>query len=193
MTPRRKQKILQVLDKRQPDITIVMEDVRDPHNIAAVMRSCDAIGVTELYIIKTKLPTRKRWGNKSSSSANKWLTIHTFKEVESCFSAVRKKYDRILTTHLSQEAEDLYKIDFTKSIALVFGNEKDGVSREAVDLADGNLIIPQMGMISSLNISVACAVTLYEAYRQKKAAGHYKERRLPDTTYEEMKKGWGVL
>jgi tRNA (guanosine-2'-O-)-methyltransferase len=181
MTPERSRKLEAVLSKRQNDLTIVLENVSDPHNISAVMRSCDAVGVQELYVLNTKIPRHKKWGARSSSSAAKWLTIHQFEDAVECISALRKKYSRILTTHLATGAADLYSIDLTQKIALVFGNEHAGVSDEIRALADGNFIIPQQGMIQSLNISVACAVCLYEAFRQKQLAGHYNlEKLLPE-------------
>ena len=191
MTPERSQKLVNVLNKRQNDITVVLENVFDPHNISAVMRTCDAVGVQEIYVLNTKIPRHKKWGPKSSSSAAKWLTIHEYENAEECFSSLRKRYSKILTTHLSSDAIDLYDIDFTKSVALVFGNEHSGVSEEIRALADGNFIIPQTGIIRSLNISVACAVTLYEAYRQKKLAGHYNQKKLDDVMYNGLLKEWG--
>lgn len=190
MTPERKDRLTNVLNKRQNDITVVLENVFDPHNISAVMRSCDAVGVQDIYILNTKIPRHKKWGAKSSSSAAKWLTIHQFENAAECFSSLRKRYSTILTTHLSSDAVDLYSIDLTKSIALVFGNEHSGVSEEIRSLADGNFIIPQVGIIQSLNISVACAVTLYEAFRQKSNAGHYNQRKLDDVRYDELLKEW---
>ena len=171
MTPERRSKLIKVLEKRQPDLTVVLENVFDPHNISAVMRTCDAVGVQEVYILNTRIPRHKKCGARSSSSAAKWLTVHQFDNAESCFSALRKRYSRILTTHLSSDAVGLYEIDMTEPIALVFGNEHSGVSEEIRVLADGNFVIPQVGIIRSLNISVACAVTLYEAYRQKEKGG----------------------
>ena len=191
MTPERSQKLVNVLNKRQNDVTVVLENVFDPHNISAVMRTCDAVGVQEIYVLNTKIPRHQKWGAKSSSSAAKWLTIHQYDNAEECFSSLRKRYSKILTTHLSAGAIDLYEIDFTESVALVFGNEHSGVSEEIRALADGNFIIPQSGIIRSLNISVACAVTLYEAYRQKKLAGHYNQRKLDDVMYNELMKDWG--
>jgi len=191
MTPEREERILGVLDKRQDSLTIVLENVFDPHNVSAVMRTCDAVGVQELYVLNTKIPTRKKWGAKSSSSAAGWLTIRQYKDAGPCFADLRKKYDRILTTHLGSGASSLYDLDLTGRIALVFGNEHDGVSDEIRTLADGNFIIPQVGIIRSLNISVACAVTLYEAFRQKSAAGHYDQRSLPDDQAAELLRKWG--
>ena len=192
MTPEREHRLKSVLDKRQSDITIVLENVFDPHNISAVMRTCDAVGVQEIYILNTKIPPHKKWGAKSSSSAAKWLTVHQFDKAAECFSSLRKRYSTILTTHLSSDAISLHHIDFTKSIALVFGNEHSGVSDEIRALADGNFIIPQVGIIHSLNISVACAVTLYEAYRQKKNAGQYNQRSLDDVRYNELYNQWSL-
>jgi tRNA (guanosine-2'-O-)-methyltransferase len=191
MTPERRARLLAVLNKRQSDLTVVLENVFDPHNISAVMRTCDAVGVQEVYVLNTKIPRHKKWGAKSSSSAAKWLSVYQFTEAEACFNALRQKYDRILTTHLSSDAVNLYEIDFTSRIALVFGNEHSGVSEEIRAMADGNFIIPQVGIIKSLNISVACAVTLYEAQRQKKVAGHYDSCRLPQPQLNELLEKWG--
>ncbi len=190
MTPERIAKLTGVLVKRQPDLTVVLENVFDPHNISAVMRTCDAVGLQDIYILNTKIPRHKKWGARSSSSAAKWLTVHQFENAEECFSSLRKRYSKILTTHLSSDAVDLYAINMTEPIALVFGNEHSGVSDEIRALADGNFIIPQAGIIQSLNISVACAVTLYEAFRQKKEAGHYDKQRLDETRYNELFKEW---
>ncbi len=192
MTPGRKDRLTTVLKKRQTDLTVVLENVSDPHNISAVMRTCDAVGVQEIYILNTKIPRHKKWGAKSSSSAAKWLTIHSFDNAEECFSSLRKRYSAILTTYLSNEAVDLYKIDLTKPTALVFGNEHSGVSDEIRALADGDFVIPQVGIIRSLNISVACAVTLYEAFRQKNLAGHYNREDLQNVFKQELFKVWSL-
>jgi tRNA (guanosine-2'-O-)-methyltransferase len=119
------------------------------------------------------------------------LTVHQYEDTEACFKDLRNRYNRILTTHLSSDAISLYEIDFTGSIALVFGNEHSGVSEEVRKLADGNFIIPQMGIIRSLNISVACAVSIYEAYRQKELAGHYNHPSLPATQMNSLLAEWG--
>jgi tRNA (guanosine-2'-O-)-methyltransferase len=192
MTPERKERIDFVLNNRQPDLTVVLENVFDPHNISAVMRTCDAVGIQEMYVLNTKIPSHKKWGARSSSSAAKWLTVHQFDDAEQCFKMLRSKYLHIYTTHLSSDAVSLYNIDFAQSIALVFGNEHAGVSEEIRALADGNFIIPQVGMIRSLNISVACAVSLYEAYRQKEIAGHYKNNRLPASMYDSLYEKWSL-
>lgn len=190
MTPERYKRLTDVLNKRQSNITIVLENVFDPHNISAVMRTADAIGLQDIYILNTKIPRHKKWGFKSSSSAAKWLTVHQYENATACFASLRKNYAKILTTHLSSDAVGLYEIDFTQSIALVFGNEHSGVSEEIRVLADGNFIIPQMGIIQSLNISVACAVTLYEALRQRTNRGQYNNQSLGPERYSALLELW---
>ena len=155
------------------------------------MRTCDAVGIQEIYILNTVIPRHKKWGSKSSSSASKWLTIHQFTDVAECFTALRKRYKKIFTTHLSSDAADLYDLNLTEDVALVFGNEHSGVSETLIGLADGNFIIPQVGIIKSLNISVACAVSVYEAYRQKHIAGHYNSPKIIGQDLLELKDKWG--
>jgi len=193
MTPERIDRLNDVLSKRQFNITVVLENVADPHNISAVMRTCDAVGIQEIYILNTVIPKHKKWGTKSSSSASKWLTIHQFTDVTSCFEALRKKYNKVYTTHLSSDAVGLYELNLTESVALVFGNEHGGVSEELISLADGNFIIPQVGIIKSLNISVACAVCVYEAFRQKQNAGHYSKPQLLGKELSDLRIQWGFL
>lgn len=190
MTPERTNRIDTVLNNRQPGLTVVMENVHDPHNISAVMRTCDAVGIQDIYVLNTIIARHERYGPKSSSSAAKWLSVHTFDNVEECFNKLRAAYSRILTTHLGTNSVPVYDIDFTQSIALVFGNEHDGVSEEVRQLSDGNFIIPQVGMIQSLNISVACAIAIYEAYRQKKNAGHYDGNGTQHPAFEQLKNDW---
>jgi len=193
MTPERSQRLTAVLNKRQPDLTVLLENVFDPHNISAVMRTCDAVGIQDIYILNTKIPPHKKWGAKSSSSAAKWLTIHQFTNAEECFAEIRKHFKKIYTTHLSSDAVDLHELNLTEPVCLVFGNEHGGISEEIIAMADGNFIIPQVGIIKSLNISVACAVCLYEAYRQKNEAGHYDTVKLEGGKLENLRTEWGFL
>jgi tRNA (guanosine-2'-O-)-methyltransferase len=192
MTSERQEKIKSVLARRQPDLTIILENVFDPHNISAIMRTCDAVGIQELYVLNTKLPRHEKWGFKSSRSAMKWVTAHVYVSVTECIASVRKNYKTVLTTRLHHEGKSLYEVDLTDSIALVFGNEQNGISDELNELADGSIIIPQAGMLHSLNISVACAVVLYEALRQKSNAGHYEKVKLQDNIYEKLSIEWGL-
>jgi tRNA (guanosine-2'-O-)-methyltransferase len=178
MTPERMLRMNSVIQHRQPDLTVVLENVFDPHNLAAVMRTCDAVGIREVYAITDAIPKRKNWGYRSSRSANKWVELHAYSEKQACIAAVRDKYRSLLGSSLREGSADLFTSSLTGSIAFVFGNEKYGISDEMAAACDGFFRIPQVGMIQSLNISVACAVTLYEAFRQKSIAGHYAEARL---------------
>jgi tRNA (guanosine-2'-O-)-methyltransferase len=193
MTPQRYQRLTSVLRHRQPDLTVILENVFDPHNISAVMRTCDAVGIQDVYVLNNRIPPHKKWGEKSSSTASQWLTIHQFTDVENCFQEIRKKYAKIYTSHLGENSKNLYQMDLTESVALIFGNETFGVSDDIRKYADGDFIIPQVGIIKSLNISVACAVTLYEAFRQKNEKGHYKESRLPKTEMQNLQKQWRII
>jgi tRNA (guanosine-2'-O-)-methyltransferase len=192
MTPERTERIETMLAKRQPGLTVVLENVNDPHNISAVMRTCDAVGIQDIYILNTKIGAHEVWSAKASSSAMNWLTVHQFISLDECIVALRKNFDKIYTTHLSTDAVGLYDLNLTEKVALVFGNEHDGCSEEIIALADGNFIIPQVGMIKSLNISVACAVSVYEAFRQKNAAGHYDTMQLDADVANELMEKWDV-
>ncbi len=191
MTERRKEKILSVLNHRQPNLTIVMEDIHDPHNVSAMLRSADAVGVMEVQLLYTqeKFP---RLGKKSSASATKWVSRRKFSSIQECYDTLRKEGFLIYATHMGASAVSLYDLDLTKNVALVFGNEHRGVSDEAAKLADGNFLIPMTGMIQSLNVSVACAVTLYEAFRQRSLLPPKKRASLsPDalkSTFDEWMK-----
>ena len=193
MTPERYNRLTKVLNHRQPDLTVVLENVFEPHNVSAVMRTCDAVGIQDVYILNNRIPPMKKWGYRSSSTASEWLSVHQFTDAESCFKELKSKYGKIYTTHLSEESVEIYDIDLTASIALVFGNETFGVSETTRQYSDGNFIIPQVGIIKSLNISVACAITLYEAFRQKKEKGHYLQSRIEQSELEALKKQWNLI
>ncbi len=177
MTPERQEKFEKVVAQRQLNLTVILENVHDPHNIGAVLRSCDSVGIREIFVLYTdeKLTEENlKVGKKSSSGARKWVDVHYFKDVEKCFEEVKKQYKNVFCTHLSHDAKGLYEMDLTQSVALLFGNEHAGVSEEVLKKCDGNFMIPQMGMVKSLNISVACAVSIYEAARQRIEKGIYE-------------------
>lgn len=191
MTPERRERLLNVLQRRQAGLTVVMENVEDPHNISAVMRTCDAVGIQDIYVLSTMRVRAARWGIRSSSSASRWLTVHEYTDAKEMMAVLRQRFDKIYTTHLGDNSVSLYEIDFSGSVALIFGNEKLGVSEELRNMADGNFVIPMMGIIRSLNISVACAVSIYEAMRQKQLAGHYSNPTLPEAQRTQLLEEWG--
>ncbi len=170
LTDSRFKRIEEVVNNRKLDLTIILENVHDPHNIGAVLRTCDSIGISEVYLLYNSPQIKKqnlKKGRLSSTGADKWIEAHEFHSVEECMKAVKEKYGKIYGTYLGEKSQSLYEIDMTNSMALMFGNEHTGISEEALAYLDGNFIIPQVGFVKSLNISVACAVTLYEAFRQR--------------------------
>lgn len=194
MRKKREQRIREVIRQSQPDLTVVLENIFDPLNISAVLRSCDAVGVREIFVIYTPEYLKKRnlkVGKKTSGGAFKWMDIYVFHDLEECFKRVRERYERVLVTRLGEESKSLYELDLAKPTALLFGNEDEGVSDEALAMADGNFLIPQVGFTESLNISVACAVSLYEARRQRAAKGFYDENpRFSPDQQEQLFQRW---
>lgn len=189
MTQRRMEKFRRVLALRQPDLTVVMENIHDPHNVSAVLRSCDAVGVLGVNLLYT-VESFPRIGRKSSSSASKWIERRKFTSVDECYGTLRAEGYRIHATRLTNHASSLYDLDLTRPVALVFGNEHRGVSEEAGEKADGNFHVPMMGMIQSLNVSVAAAVSLYEALRQRVGLGRYGTASLSAEVLERTFDEW---
>ena len=111
MTPERYHRLTSVLDKRQPDLTVVLENVFDPHNVSAVMRTCDAVGIQDVFILNDRIPPHKKWGYRSSSTAAQWLTIHQFTNAEECFTELRKRYKKIYATHLGEKSTTLHQLN----------------------------------------------------------------------------------
>lgn len=186
---RRKNKVFKVLEQRQPDLTLVMEDIHDPHNVSAMLRSADAVGIMGVNLVYTTAKYPKI-GSKSSSSANKWVSRRKFPSVRECYGKLREEGYQILATKLDENAKQLYEFDLTKPTAFVFGNEHAGVTDDAATLADATVYIPMMGMIQSLNVSVACAVTIYEALRQRMLKGYYEQSRFGQKELELLKEEW---
>lgn len=191
-TERREQKIRWVLDRRQPDLAMIAENIHDPHNVSAILRTADSVGVSELALLynQEQAPNFKKQGKRSSSGARKWIYTPKFKTVADCFARYRGKGFKIYASALAERTVSLYDLDFTVPVVILFGNENRGISEEAAAGADEVFNIPMVGMVQSLNVSVAAAVTLYEAYRQRMSAGFYAERRLPDAEFEELQSAW---
>lgn len=178
-TERRQQRVDGVLRRRQPDLTLVLENVHDPHNVSAVLRSCDAVGVLAVHLVYTlEEPPARAFARTSSASAAKWVDSIRHESIDACYAHLRGRGFAILATSMTEESHDLFEVDLRRPTALVFGNEMRGVTAEALATADGSVAVPMMGMVQSLNISVACAVTLYEAFRQRRAAGDYDRPKI---------------
>ena len=189
-TDRRAQRIDGVLAHRQPTLTVVLENVHDPHNVAAVLRSCDAVGVLALHTVYTVEAPPTTLARTTSGSASKWIDVIAHASIVACYARLRSEGKRIVVTALDDGGVELLAQDLVQPVAVVFGNEQRGASNEAVEHADGTVFIPMMGMVESLNISVACAVTLYEAMRQRREAGLYDAPQLSDQERTRIAAHW---
>ncbi len=171
---RRQAKLTTTASRRQPDLRVVLENIHDPHNVSAILRTCDAVGIPLVSLVYSieKFP---HIGKKSSASAFKWVDREKFVSIKECYESLRAQGLAIYATTLVEGAKSIYEIDFTKPCAIVMGNEHRGVSDEATELADTPVFIPMEGMVQSLNVSVATAVVLYEALRQRLAANMYSD------------------
>ena len=188
---RRQARITEVLSARQPDLTLVLEDVHDPHNVSAVLRTADATGVLGVHTVyNVDAPPDDAYAATTSASAAKWVEVTRHASIGECYRALREAGLLIAATALHPAAMPLYAVDLTQPVALVLGNEMRGVSPAAREGADIVIEIPMRGMVQSLNVSVAASVALYEALRQRDAAGMYASPRLSPELMAEMTTEW---
>ncbi len=188
MTTERVARLDAVLAKRQPDLTVYAENLHKPRNFSAMVRSCDAVGINEMHVLAEEDDLRKHW--KTSQGAEKWMRIRTHDTSEKTCSYLKEKGFRLVAAHLSETAVDFRDIDYTRPTALVLGTELFGVSKSTLSHVDQQISIPMMGVTQSLNVSVACAIVLYEAQRQRQAAGMYDNCRLDDVTLARQRFEW---
>jgi tRNA (guanosine-2'-O-)-methyltransferase len=190
-TERRQARIAAVLARRQPDLTVVLENIHDPHNVSAILRSCDAVGVLRVHAVYTvETPPPGAFARQTSASAAKWIDVERHESVEGCFARLHHDGFTILGAALGEAARSLFAWDFRPPIAIVLGNEMRGLSAEAQAGCDGLIEIPMAGMVQSLNVSVAAAVCLYEAFRQREAAGAYRAPKLGAGDLRRLEADW---
>jgi tRNA (guanosine-2'-O-)-methyltransferase len=188
-TKARIEKVNKVLSLRQPDLRVVLEEVKNAHNASAVVRTCDAAGILHLDIISASqepFPVNEA----VSTRAEKWIQFNHYTSTSKCLKRLKKKGFKIAATHLSKDAIPHTALDYTQPLALVFGNEAEGVSDEALSLADYRIKIPMIGMVQSLNLSVSVGIILYEAIRQRKEKGFYKKKRLSSDEFKKYSRKW---
>ena len=166
VTERRKQRMHQVLLDRQRDLTVICENIHDPHNVSAILRTCDAVGISTVHLLYTS-EVFPKLGKKSSASAKKWLEFRRHKNYDELHKLLKADKMTIYATHVNPSSQKIYEVDWTKPAAILLGNEHRGVSEQALKIADKTIYIPMHGMVQSLNVSVAAAVILYEAFRQR--------------------------
>jgi len=173
MSPERFVRITRMLDRRQPELTVLLERVHKPHNLAAIVRTADAVGVSDVHATWED-KAMKLAGNKSATGSQNWVNVHSHDTTAEAIQTLRDQGMQIIATNLSDTAIDFREVDYTKPTAILLGQEKKGISDEALALADQDVIIPMVGMCQSLNVSVASALILYEAQRQRQQAGMYE-------------------
>ncbi|MBQ0533661.1 tRNA (guanosine(18)-2'-O)-methyltransferase TrmH [Providencia huaxiensis] len=171
MNERRYRRICQMMAMRQPDLTLCLEEIHKPHNVSAIVRSADAVGIHQIHAIwpdqQVKLSV------SSAAGSNSWVKIISHASTKEAISQIKSQNMQVLATNLSEHAVDFREIDYTLPTCIMMGQEKTGISQQALALADKHIIIPMAGMVQSLNVSVASALILYEAQRQRQQAGMY--------------------
>ncbi len=187
----RKNRIDRVLKNKQPTLELFLDDIHDPHNLSAILRTSDAVGVMRVNYTN-KENQELKIHKKITQGTQRWVEnnkIHDDKKVEFLKEKKEQGFE-IIATHLDENSIPFREIDFTKKTIIVVGNEKDGVSKEVLNIADKTIIIPMKGMVQSLNVSVATSLILYEAQNQLQKIGRYDKPQLDEKTREEIKRRW---
>lgn len=188
MTPERYEIICRVLRQRQPDLTVITDEVHKGRNLSAIVRTCDAVGISKFHCVEPQKGYRAFRGTALGS--HKWVDTVLHSNVSDGLSQLKGEGFQVVAAHLSDTAVDFRTVDYTKPTALLMGTEKQGVSDEAIALADHQVVIPMMGMVESFNVSVACAIILTEAQEQRQKAGLYDESRIPKDEYDRILFQW---
>lgn len=188
MANSRNHKIVELLKRRQTDLTVFMDEVHKPHNLAAIVRTCDAVGIGDVHAVYPE--GMLRTCHKTSMGSNRWVETHTYKSLSDGVLPLKEKGMQVLAAHFSDSAIDFRQVDYTKPTVLLVGSEKFGVSEQAAEIADQHVLIPMLGMVQSLNVSVASAIILYEAQRQRELAGLYQEQQIDHQLFEKLRFEW---
>lgn len=190
MTPERYKKLLAVLHKRQADLTVVVDRLHIGRNLAAIRRTCDAMGVGTMHAVVPEGFEQKRFAGTTMGS-HKWVELKKHRDTVSAIDEVKAAGMQVLAADINPDSKDYREIDLTKPAAILMGAEVDGVSTEAKDLADGFFCVPMLGMVESFNVSVACALILSEAIRQRIQAGMLDNPSLPQQEIDRLVFEWG--
>jgi tRNA (guanosine-2'-O-)-methyltransferase len=159
MTPDRFRKLRRVLSARQPDLTVLMENVHKTHNIAAVLRTCDAVGVFEANAVSEEDEVPRH--HMVSGGTRRYVRVRLHDSIVAACEALRTEGHQVLAAHFSDAAVDYREVDYTPPTAILMGSELWGVSEAAAAHADRHVAIPMNGMVQSLNVSVAAGLSFY--------------------------------
>ncbi len=167
--PRRFKRLQAVLNCRMADLTVLLEHVEKPHNISAIIRSCDAVGVLDAHIISKE--NRTLTFNSTAQGSQKWVYLNQHASIDLAVKSLKEKGFHLYGTNLGIHSRDYRECNFCGPTAFILGAEKWGLSKAATELMDESIFIPMRGMVQSLNVSVAAATLLFEALRQRQSAG----------------------
>ncbi len=188
MNPERFRRIRRVLERRQPDLTVLMEVVNKTHNFSAILRTCDAVGVLTAHAV---LPAKGiDLHHHTSAGTTRWVGIKEHASVESAAEHLHDAGFTILAAHPAPDAVDYRDVDYTRPVAVMVGAELEGLSKKVLALADEAVAVPMTGMVRSLNVSVATALFLFEAFRQRQRAGLYDHSRLSEAEKRRLLFEW---
>jgi len=163
MTDRRRRRIEETLEKRIMNLIVLIEDLHDPHNISAVLRTCEGMGIQQVAVIEG--PSTFKSHPQVSQGAHKWLHVYRFRETENAIRWLRTKGFVIYASYLGEGSEPLERcLPFPENLAIFFGNEHEGLSRMVIEEADRRFMLPMRGFTESFNVSVAAALTLCEVF-----------------------------
>ncbi len=171
MIPERFAKLVQILDRRQTDLTVLLDGVHKPHNFSAILRTCDAVGILHAHVVPP--PGGLPVNTHAAQGSQKWVKVHRHRTLDQAVDVLKGQNTQILAAHLDESTVDFREIDYTRPTAILLGTERYGVSKAGLAVADQLISVPMMGMVQSLNVSVACALILYEAQRQRSQANLY--------------------
>ena len=188
MYPQRFQKLKQALSARQTDLTVIMDNVHKPHNMAAVLRTCESIGIFRAHIIT---PERLHFHKpKSAAGVLRWIELQRHQKQKDAFDKLKGEGFRLVAAHPTANATPFRDYDYTQPTAIVMGTERTGLTETAINAADELITIPMQGLVQSLNVSVSAALILYEAQRQREAAGLYSQTQLDPQTWKKTLFEW---
>jgi len=176
MTPERFLKIKTVLGRRQPDLTVLADGVHKSHNVSAMLRTCDAVGIHRVHAVSSGGNFRRH--HMISGGSQRWVDIVVHTSSEKATSTLESQGWRLIAAHPEDSAKDYRDIDYTQKVAIIFGSELKGLAPNIIKKADDVITIPTNGFVASLNVSVAAALILFEACRQRETQGLYNQSRL---------------
>jgi len=182
MTPDRFNKLKTILARRQPDLTVLTDNIHKPHNIAAVLRTCDAVGVHKIHAISSD--GKMRGHHMVSGGSRRWINIAFHNDEANAVTNLRQENWQLVAAHPTNSSIDYRAVDYTKKTAILLGSELEGLKSKLIEEADLKVVIPMEGMVASLNVSVAAALILYEAQRQRSKANLYQNSRLAPEEYD---------